>query len=195
MSSPYFDKRVDFFREYFTKAAPYEEYLTQGNPTHIKRWRDFEGRLNLDESLNTRLKSFLRTMPVLVLSGVWCGDCARQGPMLRLIEQASSLMQFRFIDNRQNPELLDELRINGAAKVPVIVAFSEDFFEISRFGDRHLSVYQRKAANELGPACDPGIVPPSSDSLLTELREWVDFFERCQLILRLSPQLRERYND
>ena len=195
MSSPYFDKRVDFFREYFAKAAPYEEYLSQGNPTHIKRWRDFEGRLSLNEDLKSRLKGFQRTMPVLVLSGVWCGDCARQGPMLRLIEQSSSLMQFRFIDNRQNPELQDELRINGAAKVPVIVAFSEDFFEVSRFGDRHLSVYQRKAVNELGPACDPGIVPPSSDSLHTELREWIDFFERCQLVLRLSPQLRERYND
>lgn len=75
------------------------------------------------------------------------------------------------------------------------VVFSEDFYELARFGDRHLSVYRRKAATELGPACETGLVPPSGEALATELAEWCDFFERLQLMLRLAPLLRQRYGD
>ena len=115
--------------------------------------------------------------------------------MLRALEKQAKVFEFRFLDNRANPELQDELRINGAEKVPVVVAFSEDFFEVARFGDRHLSVYRRKLRSELGAACDPGIVPPEADELGEELGEWVAFFERAQLLLRLAPLLRSRYND
>ena len=133
-------------------------------------------------------------MNLLVLSGVWCGDCARQGPILNLIETVQPLVSCRYLDNRANPELQDELRINGAEKVPVIVVLSEDFFELARFGDRHLSVYRRKAATELGAACDPGLIAPA-DELKVEGDEWVEYLDRLQLMLRLAPMLRKRYGE
>ena len=119
----------------------------------------------------------------------------RQGPIFNAIEEESELCNFKFIDNRENPELLEELKINGAQKVPVIVCLSEDFFELSRFGDRHLSVYRNKVEKELGAACDPGILLPEKFDLELEISEWVDYFERLQLMLRLAPALRERYKD
>jgi hypothetical protein len=76
-----------------------------------------------------------------------------------------------------------------------VVVLSEDFFEIARFGDRHLSVYRRKAKQELGAACDPGLLPPTSDELQTEVEEWVNYFERAYYLLRLAPMLRKRYQD
>jgi hypothetical protein len=115
--------------------------------------------------------------------------------MLAVIEQANPNLTCRFLDNKENPELQEELRINGAMKVPVVAVFSEDFYELERFGDRHLSVYRRKFDNELGPACDAGILPPAQDHLQIELGEWVAFFERLQIMLRLAPALRAKYND
>ncbi len=195
MSNTYHDKRSDFFRAFFARALPYEEYLKTGPEKHQARWRNYEKLVELDASEEARIKSFVRKLNVLVVSGIWCGDCARQGPMLRLIELSSPLIQFRYLDNRENPELQEELRVNGAEKVPILVTLSEDFFELSRFGDRHLSVYRRKAARELGVACDPGVVPPEGQELVVELGEWIDYFERVQLMLRLAPLLRARYGD
>lgn len=118
----------------------------------------------------------------------------RQGPMLYRIAHQSSMIDLRFIDNQEHPELRDELRVSGGARVPVAVALSEDYFEVARFGDRTLSHYRLKAQRELGAACDSGLAGDPSE-LAAEVTEWVEFFERCQLILRLSPFLRTRHND
>lgn len=191
----YNDPRQEFFKKYFNSALPYDEYLKTGEEKHQIRWLDFSQRISLSKEDCHLLETFRRKINVLFLSGIWCGDCVRQGPMLRAIELACPAIKVRFIDNRAYPELQQELRINGAEKVPVIVSLSEDFFELSRFGDRHLSVYRRKAKRDLGPACETGIVPPPEEEVSTELHEWVDYFERIELMLRLSPLLRERYGD
>ncbi|RMG40662.1 MAG: thiol reductase thioredoxin [Candidatus Dadabacteria bacterium] len=191
----YFDKRQEFFRSYFEKGLSYPDYVSGAEEKHQKRWNSVKEALSLSSELKQKIDNFDRQMNVIVLSGIWCGDCARQGPMLRTIEEATDKITFRYLDNRENPELQDELRILGAARVPVVLAMSEDFFEIARFGDRTLSAYRRKAESELGPACDAGLVIPGQEELNVELAEWVEFFERLELMLRLAPMLRKRYND
>jgi glutaredoxin len=194
-SSPYRDIRQDFLKAHFQQALTYDAFLEAAPSPHRERWNTFESLIKVPESCRTILSSMGRQMNLLVLAGAWCGDCARQGPMLKAISKIAPKIDLRFADNHSNPELQEELRINGAEKVPVVVVLSEDFFEIARFGDRHLSVYRRKAAQELGAACDPGLLPPSSDELRTELEEWVYFIERAFYLLRLAPMLRKRYHD
>ena len=192
--SPYKDIRQDFFKKYFEKALIYAEYLATAKAVHQQRWRNNEDlKLSVDQL--QVVQSWKRQLNVLVMSGTWCGDCARQGPILKVISESCSLMKLRFIDNQENPELQDELKINGANKVPIVVSLSEDFFEVGRFGDNHLSVYRRKLANELGAVCDPGILRPEAQSLDQEISEWVAYFDRLQILLRLSPMLRQRYKD
>ncbi len=193
-TSPYRDLRQEFFQKYFESGLTYKDYLATGTADQQAKWKSFAEGLEITADQKSRVSKFVRTMPVLVMSGIWCGDCARQGPMLALIEGLNPLLQFRYLDNKQNPELQDELRINGAEKVPVIVSFSEDFYELSRFGDRHLSVYHRKVETELGAACDPGLFAPK-DELAAELEEWISHFERLQAIVRLAPMLRKRHGD
>lgn len=193
--SPYRDLRIEFFRKYFESGANYREYLTTGTAEQNAKWSNFEKAISLSADQRNTLKLFKRRMNILVMSGIWCGDCARQGPMLAAIEAACPLLSFRYHDNRRNPELQDELRINGAEKVPVVVTMSEDFFELGRFGDRHLSVYRRKVATELGVACDPGIVTGLASELEVEVGEWIVYFERLQHMLRLAPMLRKRHGD
>jgi hypothetical protein len=194
-ASELFDVRSSLWREAFARALPYAEYIATGTPAQQDKWRAYGERLSLTDEQRAIAERFKRQLNVLVLSGMWCGDCARQGPMLDLIGSASSVLSIKFIDNQVMPELRDEVRIHGAARVPVAVCVSEDFFEVGRVGDRQLAAYRRKASTELGAACDAGIVAPSPEELAEEVGQWFEHFERLQLLLRVSPFLRRRHND
>jgi hypothetical protein len=193
----YQDPRCDFWREHFSRALEYDAYLSASDPARAQRWRDMEGKIPpLAEEEKRRLSGHGRRMNVLVYSGVWCGDCVRQGPMLLRIAQACGPdVRVRLIDREASAALGEELRILAGLRVPVVVFLSEDFCEAGRFGDRMLAAYRAKAARELGPACETGIVAPPLEQLRAEQAEWVDVFERMLLMLRLAPALRERYGD
>jgi thiol-disulfide isomerase/thioredoxin len=194
-ASELFDIRSNLWRESFKNALPYAEYVATGTPGQQEKWQAYRKRFSLTPDQRKLTAQFKRDLNVLVLSGMWCGDCARQCPMIDVIATAAPTFNVRFIDNQAIPQLRDEVRIHGAARVPVAVSLSEDFFEVGRSGDRQLAAYQRKAQTELGAACDAGIVPPSSEELAVELNQWVEHFERLQLLLRVSPFLRRRHND
>lgn len=189
------DTRQEFWKRYFKQALPYSEYVQTGSDVQRERWSASFERIRPTAELKEKFESFVRPLSLLVLSGTWCGDCVRQVPMLVKLAALSQYIEVKIIDNQAHPELRDELRIQGGARVPTVVMLSEDFFEVTRFGDRTLSAYRRKFDSELGPSCDLGLVPPSEEELQEELHEWALMIERAELILRLSPMLRERYGD
>lgn len=190
----YSDTRQEFWRTAFKAAQPLGPYLAGGPAKHAAKWQAMAERIALSGEHRQRAATFARTMPALCLSGIWCGDCVRQGPILAAIAGAAPGVDLRFVE-RADDALAQELRINGALKVPVVVLLSEDFFEVARVGDRMLSTYRKKAQRELGPACEVGLLPPAAEELAVEIGEWLDEFERAQWILRLSPLLRQRYGD
>lgn len=190
-----FDRNAEMLARHFEAGLTYSDYLATGESGQQERWSSYYRNISLTGEQRSLLSGFNRNINVLVLSGIWCGDCMRQCPILQHFAEACSRLTLRFVDNHANPELRDILRINGGARVPVALFLSEDFFEVGRFGDRTLSTYRRKAATELGDACDAGIVPPSDDAMALEVQEWLNELERAHLILRLSPMLRKRYND
>ncbi len=192
--SPYKDLRRDFFARFFNQALPFDEY-GNSNSLHWPKWQRYFKLIDLETTQKELIKSFKRKLNILVLSGIWCGDCQRQGPMLKAIADSCELINLRFIESRDNPELQDELRINGAEKVPVVVFLSEDFFEIQRFGDRHLSVYKRLIKEQSAAYCETGFGAPEETYLKEELKEWIDTFERVQHLLYMSPFLRKKYNN
>ncbi|TEU09810.1 thiol reductase thioredoxin [Candidatus Bathyarchaeota archaeon] len=191
----YYDKRSEFWKGYWGMASEYEAYLQDSDPEKVPRWRDSEGRIpELTAEQLERLQGYDRELNVLFYCGVWCGDCSRQGPMLKKISDAcGDKVSVRFIERDASEELQDELRILGALRVPVVVFLSEDFWEVGRFGERTLSVYRSKAAREIGRGADAGILAPNARE--RELADWVDIFERVLIMLRLSPPLRRRHRD
>jgi thiol-disulfide isomerase/thioredoxin len=191
----YHDKRSEFWRALFEQASDYEAYLTGSKQEYVPRWRDSEKRVPaLSEGQLKRLQGYDREMNVLVYCGVWCGDCSRQGPLLKEVADAiGEKVNLRFIEREASPELMDELRIVGATRVPIVVFLSEDFWEMARFGERTLSVYRAKAAREIGREFDAGILSPKARD--RELADWGDIFERVLIMLRLSPPLRRRHGD
>jgi thiol-disulfide isomerase/thioredoxin len=193
----YFDPKSDFWREVFERAEDHATYLANSPEKHAEKWHNMAERLpELSDEQIGRLRGYNRRLNVLVSSGVWCGDCVRQVPMIKQIADAiGSEADLRIIDRDADERLRDELRVVGAERVPMAVFLSEDFWELGRFGDRSLTAYRAKAQREVGAACSLGHVAPPADELAAEQAEWIDFTERMLLMLRLAPALRQRYGD
>ena len=180
----------------FADALPYQSFLDRyATPPQRVRWDAMHGRFSLSVEQRDLLGGFARRMPVLCLAGAWCGDCINQCPVFDQFARASTQVDLRFIDRDAKAELRDSLAINGGHRVPVVIFLSEDWFEVARYGERTLSIYRRLAAEQLGPACPTGIVPPAGEAMAVITAEWLAEFERAQLILRLSPRLRGKHGD
>ena len=193
----YQDIRSDFWRACWVEAASYDAYLEGSDTKRAGRWPQLKKRIPaLSEAQKKRVSDYGRRLNILLVSGVWCGDCVRQGPMIRQIADAcDESVELRVIDRDVNHDLRDEVRILGAARVPVVVFLSEDFHEAGRFGDRLLETYRRKARTEIGPACAVPMAEIPPEELAAERDEWLDIFERMLLMVRLAPPLRARYRD
>jgi hypothetical protein len=69
----------------------------------------------------------------------------------------------------------------------------EDFNPVSRVGEKTLSQYRQLHARLAGASCGTGLA--NQADIDTTTREWLEQFEYAQLVLRLSPRLRERHKD
>ena len=139
---------------------------------------------------------FVREMKILIFSGIWCGDCVEQCPLIHRIAEANARkIDLRFIERPRDGELVPELRINGGNRVPVVLFLSEDNEWCATAGDRTINRYRAIALRKLGPLCPTGIVAPEKEELDATLGDWVNEVERVQLMLRLTPRLRQKYQD
>ena len=180
----------------FDQALSYHDFLTKyGADEHRQRWADFHVQVRLSNQQRALLAGFQRQMKVLCLAGAWCGDCVQQCPIFDHFAAATGNLLVRFLDRDDNPDVGGELKICGGARVPVVVFLSEDNQEVGRYGDRTLSKYRQIAADQLGPACPTGLVPPPASLIEAVTADWLNEFERCQLILRTSARLRKLHGD
>ena len=184
------------FQKNFESGLSYDEFLEKfGSPSDQQRWSGVHDVVKLSSAQTELISGFVREMKVLVMAGAWCGDCVSQCPIFDHFSAANSKIEFRYVDRDADPELAQELKICGGSRVPQIVIMSEDFLPVSRDGDRTLSRYRTMAVDQLGAACPTGIGLQSDPTLQLVVQDWVDIFERAQLILRLSPSLRKKHND
>ena len=180
----------------FEEGLSYSAFLDKyANVEQRRRWDAVHSRVALSEPQSQLLAGFTRRMPVLVLSGAWCGDCINQCPIFDHFAQEATAIDLRYLDRDARADVRSGLTINGGQRVPVVVWLSEDFFEVSRFGDRTLATYRKMAAEQLGLACPSGLVPPSDDHLQSVVSEWLNHFEHAHWVLRLSSRLRDKHRD
>ncbi len=124
--SKYRDIRQELWRSSFESALGYDAYLEASEDVHAGKWRSMAEKITVPEECASLVAGFERKMNVLVYSGVWCGDCVRQGPMFEKLAQGNDRIDVRFAERVDDAPLGEELRINGAQKVPVVVFLSED---------------------------------------------------------------------
>ena len=185
-----------FLSEKFAAALPYDRYLQTGTDEQRRRWGQVYDAARLIDAQHQLVSGFQRDMKILILSGIWCGDCVQQCPLLQRIAEANpGRLDLRLVDRDQHKDLAQQLRINAGDRVPVAVFMAEDFEFCSALGDRTLARYRALAKKQLGPACPIAIAPPDADELAATLQDWLDEFERVQLMLRLSARLRQRHGD
>lgn len=180
----------------FASALPYENYFRTGNDEQQRRWNQVYKAARLTDVQRQLVAGFVRNMKILVFSGVWCGDCIEQCPLIQRIAEANpAKIDLRFIERPRDGELIPELRINGGNRVPVVLFLSEDEQWCATAGDRTVHRYRAIAVRKLGAHCPTGIVPPDKEELQATLGDWLNEVERVQLMLRLTPRLREKYQD
>jgi thioredoxin-like negative regulator of GroEL len=180
----------------FAAALDYDAYVHSGTEEQARRWRQAYDAASLTPPQTQLVRSFARRMHVLVVSGIWCGDCVQQGPLLQRIAEANSgQVVLRLVDRDQHADLSGQLRINGGGRVPVVLFLSEDFELCGTYGERTLSRYRAIAQRQLGASCETGLVTAAADEMAANLQDWLNEFERIQLMLRLSPRLRQRHGD
>jgi thiol-disulfide isomerase/thioredoxin len=186
---------MELFDKYH-QGMPYGDFLNRyASEAQKQRWQQARERVKLSPEQRSLLAAFGRRMPVLCLAGAWCGDCAQQCPIFEAFAAAAPVIQVRYLDRDEHPEVQRELQINGGNRVPVVVFFSEDGFEVARYGERTLAKYRQMMREQAGASCPTGHLDSDQEWFAQVTREWLDQFERVQWILRLSPRLRERHGD
>lgn len=172
----------------------YDAYLAT-DPAKAPAWRAIGDQVALNAEQRELLAGFTRDMKVICISGTWCGDCVQQGPLIQHIADASPRIDLRWLDRDEHMDLARLVRINAGDRVPVVLFMAEDYELVSYLGDRTLTRYRAIAARTLGPACPIPGAPVPTEELAATLQEWLNEFERVQLLLRLSTRLRGRYGD
>ena len=185
-----------YLSDKFAHAHAYEQYVRSGTGEQQRRWKEAFDAAGLTAAQRGLVAGFVREMKVLVVSGVWCGDCIVQCPMIQRIADGSRLrINLRFLDRDEHLDLANRITMNAGLRVPAALFMAEDFELCGVFGDRTVSRYRALAAQRLGAACPTGTVPPGAAELSATVAEWVTEFERIQLMLRLSPRLRQKHGD
>lgn len=180
----------------FSQGLKYADFLKKhGTPEQQQRWENFHRSLKLTDAQRQLIAGFSRDMKVIVLAGAWCGDCVNQCPIFDHFAAATSRLDVQYFDRDTHPDLAEGLSVCGGARVPIVLFLSEDFQQVGWYGDRTLAKYRNMAATLEGAACPTGIVPDQASLVAAVVQEWLDEFERCQLILRTSARLRKIHGD
>jgi thiol-disulfide isomerase/thioredoxin len=185
----------ELWQAVFEQALPYDAFLKEhATPDQRERWNAFRGKVVLTQTQKTLLGSFTRRMPVVVLAGAWCGDCVNQCPIFEHFAAACPNIDVRYLDRDARQDVATLLKVCGGSRVPVVQFLSEDFHPVVFYGDKTLAAYRAVAAAQLGPSCPTGLVH-ADDSIAAVVSDWLEEFERVQLILRLSGRLRQLHGD
>jgi thiol-disulfide isomerase/thioredoxin len=184
------------FAAKFEAALEYEPYVRTGTAEQQRRWQQVYDAAALTVAQREMVGGFERELNLLVISGVWCGDCVQQVPLMQRIAEANhARVRLRIVDRDEHRDLAEAFRINGGDRVPVALLLSKDFELCSTYGDRTLHRYRAMAMQQLGAACPIALAAPDADELAATLADWLGEFERIHLMLRLSPRLRQRHRD
>ncbi len=183
-----------YLHKKFDAGLTWDQYLatdTERSPNWLKIYQ----QIDLTADQRTLLGGFAREVRMLCVSGIWCGDCVQQGPLLQRIAEGSSKIDLRWLDRDEHADLAEQIKVNAGLRVPVVIFMAEDCEPVSIYGDRTLTRYRAMAAKQLGPSCPLPGAPVPDDELLGTLQDWLDEVERVHLLLRTSGRLRQLHGD
>lgn len=185
---------AEYLTKKFESALSYSDYMAT-DADKAANWQTIYDQTQLTETQQTLIKGFTRKVNVLCVSGIWCGDCAQQGPLFQRIAEANPLINLRWLDRDDHMDLAEQITVNQGNRVPMLIFMAEDCEIVSIKGDRSLARYRAIAQRQLGASCPLPGAPVAADELAETLQNWLDEFERVHLLLRTSGRLRNKYGD
>ena len=183
-----------YLKTKFDAALDWEGYLATDDEK-AANWRTIYEQVSLTDEQRRLVGGFTRQVNAVCVSGIWCGDCVQQGPLIQRIAEASPNIDLRWVDRDEHMDLAEQIMINAGLRVPVVVFMAEDYEPVSIFGDRTLTRYRAMAARQLAGACPLPGAPVPDDELAGTLQDWLDEVERVHLLLRTSARLRQQHGD
>src|SRR5437016_2803752 len=100
--------KATYLAEKFAAALPYDRYVLTGTDEQQRRWQQFHDSAHLTGVERDFVAGFVREMKVLVISGVWCGDCVQQCPLIEHIAEANrAKVELRFLDRDEHMDLME----------------------------------------------------------------------------------------
>lgn len=188
--------KANYLKEKHDAGLTYANYVATGNEQQQANWRTIYNQASLTDTQAALLGSFKRKINVIGLSGIWCGDCVQQCPLIQKVaEAAPDAVDLRWLDRDEHMDLQERVRINAGNRVPVLIFCAEDYEFVSWYGDRTLTRYRAMAAKNLGGACPLPGAPVPQNEIHATLTDWLEQFERAHLLLRLSGRLRQIHGD
>lgn len=183
-----------YLRKKFDAGLTWQQYLAT-DTERAPNWLKVYEQVDLTTEQRTLVGGFVRELRMLCVSGIWCGDCVQQGPLLQRISEAGPSIDLRWVDRDEHADLAEQIKINAGLRVPVVIFMAEDSEPVSIYGDRTLTRYRAIADKQLGASCPlPGALVPD-DELRGTLQDWLDEVERVHLLLRTSGRLRKLHGD
>src|SRR5579864_8908887 len=105
---------ASYLADKFTSALPYDRYLQTGTEEQQRRWTQVYDAARLTDAQKQLVGGFVREMKILIFSGIWCGDCVQQCPLIHRIAEANpKKTDLCFVERPKESELVPELRINA----------------------------------------------------------------------------------
>src|SRR5690606_26105546 len=101
----------------FRIGHSYDEFLAKyATDEQKRRWEAVHAQVRLSEAQRDVLRSFVREMKVLVVSGAWCGDCIEQLPIFSHFTAENPKIRIHYFDRDDHPDLADALSICGGRR-------------------------------------------------------------------------------
>jgi len=185
---------ASFLKSKHSAGLRWSDYLATDSH-RAASWDARVARAPLTTAQRTLLAGFTRRSPMICISGMWCGDCANQCPLLQAIALACPMIDLVFLDRDEHIDLAEEVRIAAGHRVPTVLWLTEEYEFVHLLGDRTLTRYRTLVRSQLGASCPVPFADPPDDETAAVTADWIAECERVQWILRLSPRLRERHGD
>src|SRR6202051_504459 len=116
---------ASYLADKFESALPYGRYLQTGIEEQQRRWTQVYDAAHLTDAQKQLAAGFVREMKILIFSGIWCGDCVQQCPLIyRIAEANTGKIDLRFVERPKESELVPDLRINGGSPAPRVIFLS-----------------------------------------------------------------------
>src|SRR3954471_15127737 len=96
-----------FLSEKFQLAQPYDAYVRTGTEEQQRRWQQVYEIAQATDAQRRLIASFTRKMNILTVSGVWCGDCVQQVPLIARVAEANpDKIDHRIVDREAVRDLM-----------------------------------------------------------------------------------------